>query len=115
MNKMTAAERNVMDLFWEQGALTAKEAAKHLLIRQNWSKTTSYTMLSNCIRKGFLQRQDPGYLCSSLVTREAVTVQETQELLDRNYGGSGEELVRTLIRSGKLSAASLEKLLQSLK
>ena len=54
--RLPESDRSVMESFWERGPMTAKEAAKLLGERLGWSKTTTYTMLTRCVNKGYLSR-----------------------------------------------------------
>ena len=79
---LTIAERKVMETVWNGGDMTAKEIAASLKETAQWSKTTSYTMITRCVDKGYLLRQDPHYVCTAKVSREEVSRWETEELLD---------------------------------
>ena len=98
-----------MDVFWEKGPLCARDTAAELNVRLGWSKTTSYTMLTRCVEKGFLSRSDPHFLCTPLVTRKQVCEENTDTLIDR-YGGSADLLVASLVNRKKLSSRQMKEL-----
>ena len=107
---LTDAERKVMVLVWKNGTQTAKALAAELAITANWRKTTSYTMISRCVEKGFLRREDPNFTCSAAVTKEEVARHETDELLENHYESSASRLVATLLEQNKLTVEELKAL-----
>ena len=109
---LTAAERKVMETVWSTENPTAKAVAAALKDSAQWSKTTSYTMITRCLNKGYIDRQDPHYLCVPKVTREQVSQWETEELLENYFGNSAVALVASLLKLEKLTKADLEKLLK---
>ena len=107
---LTIAERKVMETVWNGGDMTAKEVAASLRETAQWSKTTSYTMITRCVNKGYLVRKDPHFVCSAKVTREEVSRWETEELLENNFSGSADLLIASLVDQKKLSKKDIEKL-----
>lgn len=115
--KLFDSERRIMECLWDAGDLSAKDLAARLSAQVGWSKTTTYTVIKKCIDKNAVQRTDPGFLCHALVSREDVREQETNELIQRNYGGSADLLVASLLGRKKLSSneiSNLKKLIEEL-
>lgn len=108
--KLFDSERKVMELLWEQGDLSAKRLAELLEQSVGWSKPTTYTVIRKCVAKGAVRRIDPGFLCHALVSRDSVCERETEELIRRNYGGSADRLVASLLGRKKLSPEELERM-----
>ncbi len=107
---LTEAERKVMETVWAGGQQTAKEIAASLRETAQWSKTTSYTMITRCVEKGYLHRENPHFVCSAKVSKEEVSRWETEELLEHNFQGSADLLVASLVGQKKLSKKEIEKL-----
>ena len=107
---LTDAERKVMDLVWKNGTQTAKVLAADLAVTADWRKTTSYTMITRCVDKGFLRREEPYFTCSAAVTKEEVARHETDELLDNHYNSSAAQLVSKLLEQNKLTVEELKAL-----
>jgi len=107
---LASAERKVMETVWNGGDMTAKDIAASLRETAQWSKTTSYTMITRCVDKGYLVRKDPHYVCSAKVSREEVSRWETEELLENNFKGSADLLVAALVDQKKLSKKDVERL-----
>lgn len=101
--KLFDSERKVMEVLWEKGALSAKDLADTLATQVGWGKTTTYTVIKKCVDKGAVSRSEPGFVCRALVSRAEVREQETNELIDKMYGGSADALVASLLGSRKLS------------
>ena len=112
--KLAESDRSVMEVFWERGPMFARDVATELNKRLGWSKTTTYTMLSRCVEKGMIRREDPGFLCVPIITRESVKIEETKRLIETEYGGNVDLLMTALIGQGQLSAAKLKKLYETL-
>lgn len=103
--KLSDGELRLMELFWETPqTLTAKEVSQLAAGRTGWSKNTTYTVLTKLVAKGALRREDPGFRCTPLVTREDVQRTETSSLLQRLFGGSKQALLSTLLADEPLTA-----------
>lgn len=108
--KLFPSEIKVMEIIWDNGEITAKEIAAEMAKTAGWSKTTTYTVIKKCLEKGAVVRKDPGFLCVAAISREEVQAFETQELIDRLFGGAPDMLVSALINSGKISGEQLNAL-----
>lgn len=108
--KLFPSEIKVMEIIWDNGEITAKEIAAEMAKTAGWSKTTTYTVIKKCLEKGAVVRKDPGFLCAAAISREEIQAFETQELIDRLFGGAPDMLVSALINSGKISGEQLNAL-----
>lgn len=111
-SKIYDSELKILEILWSAGELPAKEIAARAAGEVGWSKTTTYTVLKKCIEKGLAERREPGFLCRPLVCREDVQRRETQDLIDRMYGGSADCLVASLLEGRTLSSQEIERLRQ---
>lgn len=109
-HKIFDSELKVLELLWNKGELTAKDIADRAKEQVGWSKTTTYTVLKKCVEKGFIKRTEPGFRCRAIVTRQEAQRQETQELIDRMYGGATDQLVASLLEGKALSAEEIDRL-----
>lgn len=112
--KLAESERHIMEQLWENGEMTAKEIAAVLNKKIGWSKTTTYTMLTRCAEKGYLRRENPNFRCSAILTKEEVARQETDALIEKNFGGCPDLLVAALIDRKKLSKKQMDALWDAL-
>lgn len=113
--KLPDSERSIMEVLWEHGPIHATDVARILNEKIGWNKTTTYTMLTRCMGKGYLRRTDPKFLCTAILTKEEVSLAETDTLIDNNYGGSADLLVASLVERKKLSLKEMERLYELLK
>lgn len=109
-NKIYDSELRILEILWNRGELPAKDIAAAAAEQTGWSKTTTYTVLKKCAAKGLIQRTDPGFLCRPLVSREDVRRQETQDLINRMYGGRADHLVASLLQGRTLDSRELDRL-----
>lgn len=108
--KLFDSERRVMEVLWQRGEESAKGIAQALGAQVGWSKTTTYTVIQKCIAKGAASRSDPGFRVRPLITREQVRDGETDELIDKHYGGSPDLLVASLLSRNALGQAEIDRL-----
>lgn len=108
--KLFDSELKVMNVLWNEGDVQAKHVADALTKELGWNKNTTYTLIKRCIKKGAVERFDPGFVCRALISKEKVQEAETDELIRKIYDGSADKLFAALLGSKKLSAGQIEKL-----
>ena len=113
--RLTEAERKVMEVLWADGPMPATEMVKALDKIADWRKTTTYTMITRCMDKGYIRRDNPGFMCTALVSKEDVTKYETDRLIQQGYDGSADLLVAALVDEKKLSLEKLHALYETLR
>lgn len=110
--KLYDSELNIMEYLWCTGEASAKEIAAEMAQTVGWSKTTTYTVLKKCVDKGAVERQEPGFHCRPLISREQTREYETRELINKLYNGSADLLVASLLGQQKLSDEEIGRLKQ---
>ena len=85
--RLHEGELNVMELLWSNQSLAAKDIAKIIKDSIGWEKNTTYTVIKRLIDKGAVKREDPGFLCKAVITKNEVQQIETRALIDKVYGG----------------------------
>ena len=108
--KIFDSELKVLEILWAAGPLTAREISARAEEAVGWSKTTTYTVLKKCVAKGLVEREDPGFLCRPLLSRQDAQRRETRELIDRMYGGRADHLVASLLEGRALSSQEISRL-----
>ena len=103
-DKLFESEAKLMDILWSSGTLPAKELSLIAAERIGWNKNTTYTVLKKLEAKGFLRRDEPGFLCTPLVSREEMRKTETATFINRVFGGSRKALFSALLEDEALSA-----------
>lgn len=116
--KLFDSELKVMEVLWEQEPRSAKEIVEILSARIGWNKNTTYTVIKKCIEKGAIGREEPGFVCRALVTRDEVAQSETEQLIDKIFGGSSELFFSSFLKNQGISeddAARLSKMIKDAK
>jgi BlaI family penicillinase repressor len=108
--KLFEGEMKLMELLWETEPTSAKALSLLAADRIGWNKNTTYTVLKKLIEKEAVKREEPGFVCTSLVGRDTVRRRETARLIDRLYGGSKQALFSSLLADEALSKEELSEL-----
>lgn len=110
MHRLTDAEIRVMEVLWQKSPQPAGDISRTLQDTEGWNRNTTYTLIKRCIEKHAITRQDPGFLCSARITRDAVRREEAGALMDAMFEGSREVLFASLLGSRKLNADEAKRL-----
>ena len=108
--KLFDSEEKVMEILWERGPLTAKEVSLIAADSIGWNKNTTYTVIKKLEAKGFLRRDEPGFLCTPLVTQGEMQKKAATSLLNKVFGGSRKALFSALLEDEKLTDKEIEEL-----
>ena len=113
--KLFDSELKVMEVLWEQEPKSAKEIVDVLSERIGWNKNTTYTVIKKCIEKGAIERTEPGFLCKTLVSRDEVAQSETEQLIDKMFGGSSELFFSSFLKNQGISEDDAARLAQMIR
>ena len=107
---LTKLDLERMQIIWRLGSGTVSAVQAEL--DRPLAYTTVQTMLNILERKGKLRRELEGraYVYSARVTEARALGQGVRDLVDRMFGGSSEELVMSLLKSGQIDAKRLAEL-----
>jgi len=110
--ELSPAQREIMDVLWEHGALAASEVRDILSTRRDVSRNTVRTMLERMEGKGWVAHREIGrtFLYSPAQPRHATVTQKVGDLLDNVCGGSPEMLVNALLDSRGLTRDQLARI-----
>ncbi len=108
--KLFDSEKKVMEVLWEHGTMTAGDIVKILKDSTGWNRNTTYTVIKKCIAKGAIERTEPHFACTPLITREQVQDYETNELVDKMFDGSREKFFAAFLNGSKLSEEEVKSL-----
>lgn len=108
--KLFDSEAKVMEIIWNRSPLSAKEISLIAADSIGWNKNTTYTVIKKLEAKGFIKRNNPGFICTPLVSQEEVQKREAVSLLNRFFGGSRKALFSALLDDEKLSEQEIEEL-----
>lgn len=108
--KIFDSEIKVMEIVWESEPVSAKDISVVAAQKIGWNKNTTYTVIKKLEEKGYIKREDPGFVCTSLVSRDAVRKNETKGLVERLFGGSKKALFSALLEDEELTGDDIEEL-----
>ncbi len=103
--KITPAQLEIMNLFWDHGELGVAEVWKILSDRRKVARNTVQTTLTRLVEKGWLQARAEGNAFRFRASRpRKPTVREMLgQLLDTAFGGSPSNLMTALLEARRLS------------
>lgn len=108
--KLFDSEVKVMELVWEREPITAKELSVLANDAYGWNKNTTYTVIKKLIDKDILLRSEPNFVCTSLIKKETVQKEETNQLIKRLFSGSKKAFFAAFLQDETLSKEEYEEL-----
>lgn len=113
--KLFDSELKVMEVLWKKGSLPAREIVDILTQRIGWNKNTTYTVIKKCIEKEAIERVEPNFICKALVSQDEVQQSETEQLIDKMFGGSSELFFSSFLKNQGMSEEDAERLAKLIK
>ena len=113
--KIFESEAKIMEIIWDKGPISAKEISLIAADSIGWNKNTTYTVIKKLEAKGFIRRDEPGFICTALVSQAEVRKHEAESLLQKVFGGSRKALFSALLEDEELSESEAEELRKLLK
>ncbi len=104
------SEAKIMDIIWEKAPVSAKEISIIAAKKIGWNKNTTYTVIKKLEAKGFIRREDPGFICTPKISQTQVQKAEAESLIKKVFGGSRKALFSALLEDEPLSEEELEAL-----
>jgi BlaI family transcriptional regulator, penicillinase repressor len=113
--QLTPLELEIMDVLWETGSSNVQTVQQQL--KRELAYTTVQTMLNILHRKEKVERtlQERAYFYQPIVSRGQIVKNTVNDLIERMFGGSAENLVMNLVETKKLTPEKLAKLNQLIK
>jgi len=108
--KLFDGELKLMELLWENEGATAKALTILAAEKIGWNKNTTYTVIKKLVAKGAIKREEPEFVCSSLIKREEVGCEEAKAVMHSFFGGSVKAMFSSFIAQGTLSGDEAEEL-----
>lgn len=113
--KLFESERKVMEVLWREGSITAGEAAKILSIDAGWNRNTTYTVISKCIKKGYISRGEKKFLCTPTLSKEEVQNEELSDILKYYFDNSPVQLFSVLAeKADKQELKKMKKIIKNM-
>ncbi len=108
--KLNNSQVKVMQLLWETGATTAKNLCLMAAERYDWNKNTTYTIIKSLVEMGAVERSEPDFLCTPILSLEEVRRTETKGLVDKFFHGSASAFFSAFLEDESISSEELEAL-----
>ncbi len=107
------AESHVMEVLWRApGPVVAEQVVVALAESQHWQTATVKTLLNRLLKKGAIAAEKDGrrFLYRAVLPRETWLARESEDLVQRLFGGRIAPLVAHFSSRRKLSQADLGEL-----
>jgi len=116
MQRLTKAEEEVMQMFWEQGDSTVSD-----LIKKMKPPKPPHSTISSIVRilekKGFVSHKAFGrtYLYMSIIKKADYSKFSLKRLVSNYFEGSMNELVSFLVKENDMSLSELTEMIDKMK
>ena len=109
---LTDAQREIMEIVWDRGEVSAFEIRQILNERRPVARNTVRTMLERIREKGWLKHRVIGrtYFYSAVVPREVGLGERVKEMVDKACGGKPERLMTALLEYRGLSDDEIRRI-----
>lgn len=108
--KLFESEAKVMEIIWARSPISAKEVSLIATDTIGWNKNTTYTVIKKLEAKGFIKREDPGFICTPLISQNQMQKVEAVSLVNKVFGGSRKALFSALLEDEPLSDEEIHEL-----
>ena len=108
--KLFESEAKVMEIIWAKAPISAKEISLIAAETIGWNKNTTYTVIKKLEAKGFIKREDPGFICTPLISQNQMQKVEAVSLVKKVFGGSRKALFSALLEDEPLSDEEIKEL-----
>ena len=108
--KVFDSEIKLMEIIWEHEPVSAKEVSLLADKEIGWNKNTTYTVIKKLIDKGYVKREEPGFICTSLISKDEVQKSEAKGLVDKLFAGSKKALFSALLEDEELTDDEIKEL-----
>ena len=109
-DKLFESEAKVMEIIWAKAPISAKDISLIAAEKIGWNKNTTYTVVKKLEAKGFIKRQDPGFICTPLISQNQMQKVEAVSLVKKVFGGSRKALFSALLEDEPLSDEEINEL-----
>lgn len=110
--QLTPLELLMMQVLWEKGPSTVGEVQSALAGKRDLAYTTVQTMLNLLLRKKKVRRSRNAraYVYEPILSQTEATRRAVDDVLEKMFDGSPENLVMSLVENRRLSAMDLRRL-----
>ena len=106
--KIFDSEYKFASIVWAHEPVTTKELVQLCQEQLEWKRTTTYTVLKRLCERGIFQTDNS--VVTSLIPREQIQKSESQQFVQRTFGGSLPGFIAAFLGGDKLSEQEAEEL-----
>jgi len=109
---LTKAQREIMKIVWAKGEVTVTEVRDALEKKRDLARNTVLTMMARLEERGWLKHREQGrtFVYSAARPKAASLGMKVNQMVDRLFAGSPEDLVTALIEYRGLSSGESERI-----
>ncbi len=113
---LTPLQFRIMRVLWQTGPSNVRSVQTSMLGNSKSAYTTVQTTLNKLERRGKVRRHLDGrsFLYTAVVSEESAVFAAVQELVDRLFAGSAEELPQSLMKGRRLDLGRLKEVVAGL-
>lgn len=108
MEKIFESEYRFLSILWENEPVASPKLVELCNEQLGWKKSTTYTVIKKLIDKNVVKNDNT--IVSSLVSKEEVDRQESEELLQRANQGNVPAFLAAFLKDRKLSKSDVERI-----
>lgn len=112
-SRIAETELEIMKIIWKSKTPTvSSDIVKALKVLKGWKETTIYTLISRLVEKGFLtqEKQKQVSYYTPTISEHEYTLEQTQDFIDKMFGGDVRQLVSMLYKNKKINADEIKNL-----
>ncbi len=102
------SEYRFMEILWEEEPVNSMELVRICSERLGWKKSTTYTVIRKLSQKQIASNENA--VVRALVSRSCMQKQESNDFLNRKFGGSLPMFVNAYLQDKKLTKEEAERL-----
>ena len=103
--KIFDSELRVLEVLWEEQEIRASQVCKILEEKIGWNRNTTYTVIKKC-----MERTEPHFVCKILISEKEVQKQSALDLVDKLFGSSKTEFVKTFLEEQTFTQQEKEEI-----
>ena len=108
--KIHNSEMHIMNKIWDEGQIRAIDLANWALENLGWKKNTTYTVIKKLVDKEAIQRTEPDFMLTPLVTRAEIAADETNQLVVKMFKGNVSLFLASLLENQELTSEEINTL-----
>lgn len=117
MVRLSEAEWKVMDILWEEAPRTIMQLTRRFADTTGWTKHTIMTFLKRMEEKGaiYYEEGERAKQYYPKVDRQEAALQETEDFLEKVFGGRMGLMLNTMVEQKALSGEEISELYEILR